>query len=631
MRYCFLCVLCSLFVLPSEVNAALKNTIDLVDALLLEGCHREAYGLYEEILRNPLPMPIKAQLQQRCVLASVLSDPLVDPACLFWPCLEASKRFLAQREYATAYKHFQRTACSLAFASTKRPHTALLMAYMALYLEQPQEAERWISFPAFPMHQRPWKAWAHLIQTIVWAQQGDIEKALTHLLASFQDRSALLPQEDVLRWILRNDSDHLSHDQWVVWKKKLLAEAHDLDTQHEQLNASVQPLHALESSYSFSLTHTSSEQLLQQGILYFRLGRKQEAKAHLEQMLTQPLPLRLRVATIFWLAMCSSQDERTETLSSLFKEYPHSPYAPWALLFLETPRDYMTGGKPVAKRLHQILRSYPASCAGMVAHYFLAKRQMHSTANLRELKEALYHYNKILEQYEDFTQTHQDAPRKNQFASLHREALTQSALLNLAIAKKCKGSARAVSWKYAKSSLLALNTLFDPSATRMAPREQLPVWLALSEIFLEEKNIAESHALLEQCSDVVDVMQETEDADLRQCVIQLWTLKGALAQLEGDHSLAIHYLQQAERELRSVSPNTFPNQIVSLWFAQASSYAEMGDVEQALLSLSKITHQNVPSSVKREAMLRRIALYEQEGRTSLAQKQREALEALSHE
>ncbi len=341
------------------------------------------------------------------------------------------------------------------------------------------------------------------------------------------------------------------------------------------------------------------------------------------------------------IAMCAeklNQPERKRSLlQKIFSKNPHSAEAPVAYFYTYNYREYLKGHRKAIKHLQLMPSLFPDHPLIISAHYltgldYLKDHLSNEGSILRrkDLIAAIDAFQKSETAFDSLLEKKKISTEAlPYFIHIRYRSMLEKALANLAIAESSHGAKSQIYLEYAEETFHQLiNNLQkpDPLAQELLINSQAnPHLLEESYYWLAKSKLKKNQ--LEAAIQTLDLaLQLYEKANMSQGYLLSRILyeKGKIAQKQQEHANAILCFQKAE-EAASEKPCLSPDQKLDLWIEQSLSYKEIGDLENAMLLLSKAVNDEAISALRVKAMFLRVELYDLQGRPELALKQLEAV------
>ncbi|MBS0622065.1 MAG: tetratricopeptide repeat protein [Verrucomicrobia bacterium] len=484
-----------------------------------------------------------------------------------------------------------------------------------------------IACPLMKVAKNPKTIHAYKFLAESYRKQGKKEKA--HALLS-----ALKDEEGAAGWILSDEIlyllGHLSAELNLT----------DADLYFEQL---------IEEHPCSPL---APKALLSLATLYFQQGSYAQAERLFLTCFDAYPSSSCAAEGLFWAAQCQERMRGPlELITNLRKElcerYPQSPLAAESFFRLYSFSDYLQGHEEAIKHLDQMSMRYPQSPFLVIAHYLKglhASRHGRTESAAERFALAVH----LFDQH--WIATSIPANDLEYFTSIRYKALMELGLTHLAAAKNYQGVEQERALQAAKEALSSVvGELCDPSH----PLQHLALYPnKLKNRDLDRVKTNSSAylgtgqepypRLLEEAefSLTSTLMALGEHARARQLMNTMLKRYHALGIEEGYYLSRIWYFQgkfALEAEAYEIALSCFyhseesgqegmlsDEQRLDLWMQESRTLAALGELDDAMLLLSRIINDESASPLRLEAMYQRAKLYALQGREELALKQLEA-------
>jgi TolA-binding protein len=345
---------------------------------------------------------------------------------------------------------------------------------------------------------------------------------------------------------------------------------------------------------------------------------------------------------LFWMASCAENmgdlQKSKEYRKKVFEEYPHAPLAPEAYFSYYAYSDYVQGSRDAIHHLEKLPKQYPSSPFAIHAYYLMGLDHMHDRKSIEDKRDRKKNIMSAIESFqlaeETFDTLYPTLVKHKEIEtllSLRYQAVLERALAHLEIAGESEGTKRQIYLEYATdtlSNLLSPIPLKKDKEGGLSECEQSPLHF-LTSSQLEETRYWLAKAFLqaekETSAEVVldDMLKNyTSKQTTRGYYLSLaWYEKGMIHLRKKIPSLALDCLLRAEDAAQGKVLNT--EQKLDIWIAQSLCYKELGQSDQAILTLSKVVNDRTASSLRIKAMYMRAEIYEEQGRYELARRQLE--------
>lgn len=336
----------------------------------------------------------------------------------------------------------------------------------------------------------------------------------------------------------------------------------------------------------------------------------------------------------FLLAICHGKlgqpELKQNLLLEIFKANPHCKEAPIAYFYTYTYQEYMKGQKKAIKHLQSMPTLFPQHPLSIQAHYLVGldylKDHTSQDGTLLRKKDLIAAIDAFHQAEITFDLLHEKkllAPAIFfYFTQIRYHSMLERALANLAVAESSQGAKSQIYFSYAEEVFSHLiqhfeATKFSGMATLVYNKllQESHYWLAI--LLMKKNQWEEADQLLNRA---LQFFEEEEGYLLSR----IWYEKGKIAQNSHDFALAIASFQKSEKAGLGKSFLS-PDQKLDLWIEESLCFKECGDLDNAMLLLSKAVNDEAISSLRVKAMFLRAELYALQGRQELALKQLDAV------
>ena len=374
----------------------------------------------------------------------------------------------------------------------------------------------------------------------------------------------------------------------------------------------------------------------------FMKGQLAFHRRHLEEAeelfirLAQDYPTEM-TESYLWAARCAEERGEKEKSkiykSKIFEKYPNAPCAAESYFTYYSYRDYVQGERAAVKHLQAMQTRFPQSPYLITAYYLIGmdekrdrrtpegkwirKRNMNASIEALQAAESLF----------DTLYADKKIPAAETsfFLNVRYRATLERALANLAIAEESQGAKRRIFLQYAAEVFEQIRSSFlqDHPFTSFLPKEAYPslleessYWLAQTQIKLEEDSLAEALFL--------EMLKQYEASQVSSgyYLSRVWYESGLIQMRRSQYQEALLHFSKAET---AAQPHWISSdQKIDLWIQQSFSHRALGNLDQAMLILSRAINDNSISSQRVKAMYLRAEIYDLQGRHDLSRKQLEA-------
>ncbi|CAF24270.1 tetratricopeptide repeat protein [Candidatus Protochlamydia amoebophila] len=343
---------------------------------------------------------------------------------------------------------------------------------------------------------------------------------------------------------------------------------------------------------------------------------------------------------LFWMADCCShlnnEQVRQEHLRTLYLNYPQSPFAAPAYFNLFSYREYMQGQRQSIKHLEAMPELFSESPYVISAYYLIGldhlKNHMTYNGKTHRRKDeiaAIAAFQAAESKFDELFEKKKLTPIDTiYYIHIKYQAMLERASANLAIADQSTSTKKMIYLEYTEDVFKELIQVFhDPNPliqTTLLKDQSYPKILqeaefGLAQTYTRRNKIDEAYQLFDQLTQKAQ-QNITENNYL---LAKAYYEKGVLSQKKYNYSQALNDFLQAE-EVNHAFNFLSPDEKLDLWIQQSQCYKELGQLEEAMLLLSKVINDEAISSLRVKAMYLRADIYTQQGRPELALKQLDA-------
>jgi hypothetical protein len=344
--------------------------------------------------------------------------------------------------------------------------------------------------------------------------------------------------------------------------------------------------------------------------------------------------------TLFFAAQCAESDplgnERARQYREmLFERFPTSPYAAEAWFFYYPFKEYLQGEGTSLKHLQEMKEKFPDSPFTIAALYLLGMNCKKDRKSFDEKWPSKKNLNSAIEFFEAAESTfdnlylkkafqHEDLPY---FIKIRYQSLLERALTNMAIADDSQGAKKQIFLEYAAEVLETITYDFKnkehPLASTLCNKAPYPHILEessywLSQVFIKLQDDKKAEVILEEMLEKYKLAKITRGYILSR----VWYELSQICMRRQDYSNALKFLAAAEDSAKGKLLS--PDQKIDLWISQGLCHKEKGEMDKAMILLSKAINDDAISSLRIKAMFIRAEIYAIQGRNDLARKQLEA-------
>lgn len=338
------------------------------------------------------------------------------------------------------------------------------------------------------------------------------------------------------------------------------------------------------------------------GLVYYLSSRFQEALTFFTALIDKFPNSPLAGESLYWSARCQNDPKH---FKGVYERYPESKYASDAYFQLYSYQEYMQGGVEAIRHLQSFTEKYPNHPLALNAFYLIGidfTRDRKSPEG-KAIKKKNYH--EAISCFEKLEKTYQKMENGNR--ALYHQALLERSGVYLKMAHESQGAKKQLCLQYAEETLRRL--LKEPLTTAL--KEESFFQLAKTLALAQQDRTAQ--AVLTQ------LISDTEQPK-SYFLSKAWFELGMIALRRADFEEALNDLIAAEQTAQGLAAD----ERLLLLIEQSHCYKMLNNLDQAMLTLSKVINDNAISGLRLKAMYLRSEIYEQQGRFELARKQLEA-------
>jgi tetratricopeptide (TPR) repeat protein len=378
------------------------------------------------------------------------------------------------------------------------------------------------------------------------------------------------------------------------------------------------------------------------GTLYYSVkdySKSQEAFLALAQ---KTPPSNFTGEALFWASNCSEMlgvdSAKTKQFRrKIFEQYPDSPFAAEALFRYYDFAEYVKGNPQAIENLVLLMHHFPNSPYTLNAFFLKGlnelqeKKSSDGKLHIEKSPSAAIETFGLLEDTFNDLYTHGYIPEEKleYFLAIRYRGLLERSLIELYLAEEAKGknnihlqnAERLLHQMYAdfedpEYKFFAILTASEPLSSL---NEECSYHLARCYV-LEGDDDAAGRLLQGR-------IRRYEDAKITRgyYLSKIWYELGKLALRQKQYPLAIERLRNAEDAAKGKVLRA--DELLDLWIEQSHCFRCKGDMDEAMLILSRVINYDAVSPKRLEAMFLRAEIYEEQGRQELAKKQLEAIAA----
>jgi TolA-binding protein len=375
------------------------------------------------------------------------------------------------------------------------------------------------------------------------------------------------------------------------------------------------------------------------GVSYLRQGQSAKAEETFLHLIARYPHSSYAAEALFRCAENAEKNGRDPEIiksyrQQLYTSYPASSFAPSAFFNYYSYRDYLQGDKDALRHLKEFMEQYPDSPLQVTASYLTGldykrdrKTSEGRSLRKRNLQKAIEAFSDVEKQF-DLQRNKIEEWELPYYITLRYRALLEKAWANNAISEESQGAKRQIYWQYAdsiyKQILEELSDSTNPLGRYLLKSEPFPQvheesLYRLAKLYLNAGNNTIAEA---QLNEILEKYREQgiQKSYYLSCV---YYERGMLEMNRDRHEQAWQEFMHAE-ESSAAGKLLSSEEKLNLWIQQSLCYKSLGQIDKAMLMLSKVINDDAISGLRVKAMLLRADLYALQGRHELARKQLEA-------
>ncbi len=334
------------------------------------------------------------------------------------------------------------------------------------------------------------------------------------------------------------------------------------------------------------------------GLSYLSLNQEDKAEYYLKEALKGADYEKALFATIRLLEKKKDQEKAKQARLEYLKLKNTAHHAEVSFE-LYSYHDYIYGEKRALKHLNQFVKDFPQSPLVLNAYYLMGLDLKHprKKSHPKNLTQAIDYFQEVETR---FNEVAIPITQKEYYQALKQEAILERAKTLMLIAETSQDAKRKI---YAAYAIDVLQQLLKEPLSLKGKSEAYLFWAKL----LKMKGENPEPFLL----------SHLEEMDLENKARASLLL--AEIALPKDPKKALDHLK--ETDILSIDEKLHGK------ILKSEAFEALGDLDQALLTLSEAVNENGVSQKRIEAMYKRACLYERQGREDLARRQLEAVKS----
>lgn len=374
--------------------------------------------------------------------------------------------------------------------------------------------------------------------------------------------------------------------------------------------------------------------------LYFQNKEYTKAKEPLRHLIDTKPSSSYIADCWFWLAQCNEMEgfdkqKTKEYRQKVFEEYPSSSLAAEAYFLYYTFGEYLEGDELAIKHLENLKEKFPNSPYLITSDYLLGLNKKQERKGLdgkvlqaKDLSASIAFLTKAKDAFLEFYGKNLiPLSNLNYFTSVYYRSLLSIAQANLEKADECSGAKRQV---WLEKSIESFNQIYADFHNPSCPHAKQLYLEEVIPIIYEEACFGRAIALgkeghIQEAEEALSELIELyahHQIDKGHYLSRAWYEMAMIAMAKQEYQDALEYYTHAENTMNQ--PMAGGEQIIELGIQQSLCYRFLGELDRAMLTLSKVINEGIISNLRVKAMVLRAEIYELQGRKELAQKQLEA-------
>lgn len=341
----------------------------------------------------------------------------------------------------------------------------------------------------------------------------------------------------------------------------------------------------------------------------------------------------------FWAAECNDLEAHDPNISReyrkrVYENYPESSHAAEAYFYTYSFTDYLEGNKEALDHLTKMENLFPNSSFVVVSYYLqaLGWKEDHFEVNgaletEKDLSKSDHFFNLAIENFRSHYQKN-NIPKENlkYLVQVYYRSYLGKAQAYLQNADQDSGAKRQL---YIERAIDAYNELIADFKKAEHPLTVFFQKEALYPELLEEAEFGLAKACIKNFQlqkgeqKLNEMLEQYNKAEIKKSYYcsRAWYELGLISMAKESYLDALEFFHQSEL---SADDRITSDQIIDLGIQQSLCYRFSGQLDLAMLTLSKIINEGLVSNLRVKAMYLRAEIYEIQGRNELAQRQLEA-------
>lgn len=493
---------------------------------------------------------------------------------------------------------------------------------------------------AIPIYQSAARSLLQAFELLKESHPGEAANALRYTAQAYYNQASLESRKlayRLLDTLFEQESfllSQMAHPDEALYLRGLVSSVLMSETGEEGYLASAESaLVQLARDFPDSRFAASALHIL--GTIRFHEGEYRTAEALFVELATRYPDSPYAGDSWFWAGESANWQKKEASLvrnyrQQVYNHYPNSHFAPEAYFNSYSFTEYLHGSPEAMVHLDSMEERYPSSPYLIVAQYLIGldRKQERRSTQSRDPMGALSAFESASALFEKCQKEGMITPANlDYFVNIYYRSRLEGAATKLALAKEFQGARREEMMGAAEREMKELIAELSDEHHKLArtltcgesyPRPLEEAQFGLIQTYLEGKNDVAAEALLRKMV-----------ARYKQCQIsrgyypsRVHFEMGRIAMRRGEYSLALEELNVAEEA--AIQGVLSRDERLELWIQQALCLRARGELDEAMLTLSKVINDDSPSALRLEAMYLRAEVYELQGRNELAIKQLEA-------
>ena len=380
----------------------------------------------------------------------------------------------------------------------------------------------------------------------------------------------------------------------------------------------------------------ADDNLLLLGTIYYREGDRKAAEQVFLRLASEYPDSSLAGDALFWAAKCVNDRNQSQTyLRRVFQDYPKSQYAAEAYFTYYHYNEYIQGDRTAIKHLENFRLLFPFSIYNLNADYLLGmdfKRDRKTPEGKwirkQNLTEAIDAFRRVEVTFDQLAEKYLIQPEAwNDSTKVRYRAMLERGRACLEVASQAKGAKEKIYLEYAEEIFRKIRDEFSSSDNTISiaiQNEELYPILEQESLFLFAKTLIAAGKENEAEDVLSRMLNRYQDEKITRgyFLSRVWYELGCVAMQREEFSLALKYLSHADDTAKGKVLSS--DEKLDLWIQQSLCLQEMGELNEAMLTLSNVINSDEVSALRLKAMYLRSELYELQGRHELARNQLEA-------